>query len=143
MRIIKHNLIFFFTLVVTFALITSCEDKKDDDDNNQNALVGTWELTKTTVDIEGFGTFTINADEDNNDNLVISDDGTFSSTGEDEGESFSGNGTWTATNDKATFIGDGHTTVADYSISGSTLTISFSETEGGMTATITQEYEKQ
>ncbi len=75
--------------------------------------------------------------------LVINANGTFSFTGEDEGEPDSGNGTWAAADEKITFIGGGVTTVADYSISGNTLSISFSAGEGDMTYTITQEYEKQ
>ena len=124
---------------VLLGIFLSCEDKKAEE---EDPLVGIWEMTKVTFTIEGT-TVTIEADDQNNETYIFNENGTYSYSGEMDGEPDSGSGTWTATGNKLTLIEDGETIIIDYSISGKTLTMSYSDTDDGVTVSFTIEYEKQ
>lgn len=90
-----------------------CED--DDDDGGGNPLVGTWKATA------------FNGQQlDDSISVVVTfrKDGTVTTTYTIGGESDSETGTWSAANGVLTVTADGETDSANYSIAGSTLTIS-------------------
>ena len=111
-----------------------CEDDATDD---TNPLVGVWEMTTVSmlIETEPFPqTITYNSDANNNETMILAEDGTYSSSGDSDGESFSGSGSWSSTSNKLTIIEDGETLgieielIFDFSISGSTLTLIGSDT---------------
>ena len=110
-----------------------CEDDATDD---TNPLVGVWEMTTASILIEftPSQTITYNSDANNNETMILAEDGTYSSSGYSDGESFSGSGSWSSTSNKLTIIEDGETLgieielIFDFSISGSTLTLIGSDT---------------
>ena len=111
-----------------------CEDDATDD---TNPLVGVWEMTTVSILIETEPfpqTITYNSDANNNETMILAEDGTYSSSGYSDGESFSGSGSWSSTSNKLTIIEDGETLgieielIFDFSISGSTLTLIGSDT---------------
>ncbi|MCH7763493.1 MAG: hypothetical protein IIB95_07090 [Candidatus Marinimicrobia bacterium] len=127
MNIIKRNIMFIFTIIVAFALITSCEDKKDDD---QHELVGTWEWQKSTyysptiaipdttwIDEAGelFG-MTLEIKDDDTIEMAIT--GFFEMTLA---------GTWDVSGSTVTMTVEGDVTEMEYDISGSDLTLTYFE----------------
>lgn len=109
----------FLVLVVGMGVAlgtVGCED--DDDDGGGNPLVGTWKAT------------TFNGQQlDDSISVVVTfrSDGTATTTYTIAGQSDSSQGTWSAENGVLTVTADGETDSANYSISGSTLTISDEE----------------
>ena len=119
-----------FALLILFTV--GCED-----DDDTNPLVGVWEMTTVSILIETEPfpqTITYNSDANNNETMILAEDGTYSSSGDSDGESFSGSGSWSSTSNKLTIIEDGETLgieielIFDFSISGSTLTLIGSDT---------------
>ena len=118
-----------------------CEDDATDD---TNPLVGVWEMTTVSILIETEPfpqTITYNSDANNNETMILAEDGTYSSSGVSNGlpyndnwTLFSGSGSWSSTSNKLTIIEDGETLgieielIFDFSISGSTLTLIGSDT---------------
>jgi hypothetical protein len=74
-------------------------------------------------------TITITADANNNETMILGEDGTYSYSGKWDGESDSGSGSWSSTANKLTIIDGEDTVIVDFSISGSTLTTSLTEAE--------------
>ena len=126
--------LFIFSILFTIG----CEDDKAAEEA-VNPLVGVWEMTSasTLVQSNPSTTITITADANNNETMILGEDGTYSYSGKWDGESDSGSGRWSSTANKLTilsspplFPNDGedlafyHPTTAtvDFSISGSTLT---------------------
>ena len=110
-----------FTLLILFTV--GCGD---DDATDADPLVGVWEMTTASILIEftPSQTTTYNSDDDNNETMILAEDGTYSSSGDSDGESYSGSGSWSSTSNKLTIIEDGEDTlILDFSISGSTLTL--------------------
>ena len=110
-----------FALLILFTV--GCGD---DDATDADPLVGVWEMTTASILIEftPSQTITYNSDENNNETMILAEDGTYSSSGYSYGESFSGSGSWSSTSNKLTIIEDGEDTlILDFSISGSTLTL--------------------
>ena len=125
-----------FSLLLIFSF--GCEDDKATEEE-VNPLVGVWEMTSASILIQSnpSQTITLTADADNNETMILGEDGTYSYSGKINGESESGSGSWSSTANKLTifsspplFPHDGedlafyHPTTAtvDFSISGSTLT---------------------
>ena len=106
-----------------------CEDDATDD---TNPLVGVWEMTSASFLIQSnpSETITITADNDNSETMILGEDGTYSYSGKINGEDDSGSGSWSSTANKLTIMEDGEETViVDFSISGSTLTVTITEAE--------------
>ena len=132
------NYLSVFTLVL---FLSNC-DKSSTESTSVHELVGIWEQTEMTMTI-GTTVVTVVPDDDNNQTMIFNEDGTFSYTGEFEGESSSGNGTWSTNSNKLTMIEDGETMVMDYSITGDVVTISISDTTDGETVTVEIKFKKQ
>lgn len=122
-------------------LMMACEDNKQNEDDI-NPLIGAWELTTLSVSM-GNLTVDVPIGDDNNETIVIYEDGSFNNQGVLDGESFSGNGTWSSTTTTLTLIEEGETVIFNYSITGSTLTVDYSQTEEGVTYNIEATYTKQ
>ena len=121
-----------FTLLILFTV--GCGD---DDATDADPLVGVWEMKTVLMVFEDIGegspTITFNSDADNNETMILVEDGTYSSSGVSAlGAppigSFSKSGSWSATSNKLTIIEDGETKIFDFSISGRTLTLMRSDT---------------
>ena len=114
-----------------------CEDDATDD---TNPLVGVWEMTTVSILIETEPfpqTITYNSDANNNETMILAEDGTYSSSGVSNGYPFSDSGSWSSTSDQLTIVesdysyidgGDGVPLIYNFSISGSTLTLIRSDT---------------
>ena len=121
-------------LILPLLFWLGCEDDATDD---TNPLVGVWEMTTVSILIETEPfpqTITYNSDANNNETMILAEDGTYSSSGILDGDSFSNSGSWSSTSNKLTIIEDGETLgieielIFDFSISGSTLTLIGSDT---------------
>ena len=88
-------------------LMMACEDNKQNEDDI-NPLIGAWELTTLSVSM-GNLTVDVPIGDDNNETIVIYEDGSFNNQGVLDGESFSGNGTWSSTTTTLTLIEEGET----------------------------------
>ena len=125
-------------IVLPLLLMVGCEDDKAAEEA-VNPLVGVWEMTSTSTLVQSnpSTTITITADANNNETMILGEDGTYSYSGKWDGESDSGSGRWSSTANKLSILSspplfpiDGeeeqfyHPTTAtvDFSISGSTLT---------------------
>ena len=118
-----------FSLLLIFSF--GCEDDKATEEE-VNPLVGVWEMTSASFLIQSnpSETITITADANNIHTMILSEDGTYSSSGKQDGDSYSGSGNWSSTANKLTIMEDGEDTIIfDFSISGSTLTTSLTEEE--------------
>ena len=119
-----------YPLVIFSILFTiGCEDDKAAEED-VNPLVGVWEMTSASFLIQSnpSETITITADANNIHTMILSEDGTYSSSGKQDGDSYSGN--WSSTANKLTIMEDGEDTIiVDFSISGSTLTTTVTEEE--------------
>ena len=123
-----------FALLILFTVGCGDDDATTDD---TNPLVGVWEMTTVSILIETEPfpqTITYNSDANNNETMILAEDGTYSSSGILDGDSFSNSGSWSSTSNKLTIIEDGETLgieielIFDFSISGSTLTLIGSDT---------------
>ena len=134
-KIIKYLSV--FTLVL---FLSNCD--KSSTESTVDPLVGIWEQTEMTMTM---GTTVVSTvpDDDNNQTMIFNEDGTFSYTGEIDGEIDSGNGTWSTNSNKLTMIEDGETMVMDYSITGDVVTISITDTTDGETVTVEIKFKKQ
>ena len=116
-----------FSLLLIFSF--GCEDDKATEEE-VNPLVGVWEMTSASFLIQSnpSETITITADNENSETMILGEDGTYSSSGKQDGDSYSGN--WSSTANKLTIMEDGEDTIIfDFSISGSTLTTTVTEEE--------------
>ena len=120
------------TILLSFSLLTiGCEDDKAAAED-VNPLVGVWEMTSASFLIQSnpSETITITADNNNSETMILGEDGTYSSSGKQDGDSDSGSGSWSSTANKLTIMEDGEDTIIlDFSISGSTLTTSLTRAE--------------
>jgi len=121
-----------YPLVIFSILFTiGCEDDKAAEED-VNPLVGVWEMTSASFLIQSnpSETITITADNNNSETMILGEDGTYSSSGKQDGDSDSGSGSWSSTANKLTIMEDGEDTIIlDFSISGSTLTTSLTRAE--------------
>ena len=121
-----------YPLVIFSILFTiGCEDDKAAEED-VNPLVGVWEMTSASFLIQSnpSETITITADANNIHTMILSEDVTYSSSGKQDGDSYSGSGNWSSTTNKLTIMEDGEDTIIfDFSISGSTLTTTVTEEE--------------
>ena len=130
--------LFIFSILFTIG----CEDDKAAEEE-VNPLVGVWEMTSASFLIQSnpSETITITADNNNSETMILGEDGTYSSSGKQDGDSYSGSGNWSSTANKLTIMEDGEDTIIfDFSISGSTLTTSLTraetDTDWGVVVTI-------
>ena len=131
------NYLSVFTLVL---FLSNCD--KSSTESTVDPLVGIWEQTEMTMTM-GTTVVTTVSDDDNNQTMIFNEDGTFSYTGEIDGEIDTGNGTWSTNSNKLTMIEDGETSVLDYSITGDVVTISITDTTDGETVTVEIKLKKQ
>ena len=92
-------------------------------------------------------TTTIDASNDFSIVFIFNEDGTFSNQGVVEGESHSESGTWSTSGNKLTVITEDVeegtvTDIWDYTLSGSSFSVTFTETEDGGTYTYTYNFTK-
>ena len=116
-------------LVFSFLFTIGCED---DEATTSDTIVGVWNMTSIVV-VDGGQTTTIDASSDYSIVIIFNEDGTFSNQGVMEGESHSETGTWSTQGNKLTTIveedGDTVTDIWDYTLSGSSFSMSISETD--------------
>ena len=129
-------------LVFSFLFTIGCEDDKATD---SNPLVGVWNMTSIVIESEG--TTTLDASDEFSIVLIFNEDGTFSNQGVFDGESHSESGTWSTSGNKLTVITEDvqegtETEIWDYTVSGSSFSFTFTETEDGMSASITYNFTK-
>ena len=128
----KRDLFPLFTLLILFTV--GCGD-----DDDTNPLVGVWVRATKSILIETNPSQTITYDSTttNNETMILSEDGTYSSSGVSNGYPFSDSGSWSSTSDQLTIVesdysyidgGDGVPLIYNFSISGSTLTLIRSDT---------------
>ena len=108
--------------------------------NISNPLVGVWNMTSVSFTNDGTTT-TIDASNDFSIVFIFNEDGTFSNQGVVEGESHSESGTWSTSGNKLTVITEDVeegtvTDIWDYTLSGSSFSVTFTETEDGGTYTL-------
>ena len=124
--------LFIFTILFTIG----CEDEKVEEEE-VNPLIGVWEMETVSMTIlsNPSQNLTITSDSDNNETMILGEDGTYSYEGKIDGDSDSGSGSWSSTSNKLTIVEDGDTDILDFSISGDELTINITteetETEWG------------
>ena len=120
-----------FILIVGM-LFVGCE--KSTTESSIDPLVGVWEgtemlVTYTSGDLNGVS-FTMPLGENTEmgtTTWIFGADGVASMTSTDSYGTESDNGTWSSTGGKLTLMGDGETTVIDFTISGNTLTVNFED----------------
>jgi len=140
-------------LVPMLAFYVGCED---DDDNGgsstpTNPLVGVYDMTSVVASIlsSPVQTLTYNANGTTNSiTLILSESGSYSTTGSLNGEANTFGGTWSSTGNKLTIFETSPSTVTeiyDYTLSGSNLTmiITTPETTTDYETTMTFNYTKQ
>ena len=128
----KRDLYLLFTLLILFTV--GCGD-----DDDTNPLVGVWVRATKSILIETnpSQTITYYSTTTNNETMILSEDGTYSSSGVSNEYPFSDSGSWSSTSDQLTIVesdysyidgGDGVPLIYNFSISGSTLTLIRSDT---------------
>ena len=130
-------------LVFSFLFTIGCGDDEATDETNP--LVGVWNMTSVVIESEG--TTTLDASDEFSIVLIFNEDGTFSNQGVFEGESHSESGTWSTSENKLTVITEDvqegtETEIWDYTVSGSSFSFTFTDTEDGHTWTITYNFTK-
>ena len=141
--------LFIFTILFTIG----CEDEKVEEEE-VNPLIGVWEMETVSMTIlsNPSQNLTITSDSDNNETMILGEDGTYSYEGKIDGDIDSGSGSWSSTSNKLTIVEDGETEIWDFSISGGdthrkvdelTLNITTEETETDWGSEIEIVYTKQ
>ena len=130
-------------LVFSFLFTIGCGDDEATDETNP--LVGVWNMTSVVIESEG--TTTLDASDEFSIVLIFNEDGTFSNQGVAEGDTYSVSGTWSTAGDKLTLITEDEeegtvTDIWDYTLSGSSFSVTFTETEDGGTYTYTYNFTK-
>ena len=127
-------------LVFSFLLTIGCED---DEATTPDTVVGVWNMISITILSDG-NTMNIDAGSDYSMVMTFNEDGTYSNQGVMDGESHSESGTWSASGNTLTTIfddeGETITDVWDYTLSGSSLSITITETDEEGTFTITYNF---
>tara|TARA_B100000579_G_scaffold358136_1_gene314384 strand:- start:53 stop:445 length:393 start_codon:yes stop_codon:yes gene_type:complete len=116
-------------LVFSFLFTIGCED-----DDATNPLVGVWNMTSMVYVNDG-ETTNIDASNDYSIVMIFNEDGTYSNQGTMDGVGHSESGTWSTQGNKLTTIVEGETTIWDYTLSGSSLSISLTEDAGARSLT--------
>ena len=131
--------------IFTFLFTIGCEDEKVEEE--VNPLIGVLEMETVSMTIlsNPSQNLTITSDSDNNETMILGEDGTYSYEGKVNGESDSGSGSWSSTSNKLTIVEDGDTDIWDFSISGDELTLNITteETETNWGSEIELVYTKQ
>ncbi len=121
--------------------LTHCSDSSTG--SGSSGLVGTWELTKLTMQTS-FVKLEYNPSEIGlSISLEINEDGTFSITEIEEGETTNSSGTWTTDGNKLIVVEGGQTLEFNYSLSRNKLIMSFEENDDGITVSVTQEFTRK
>ncbi len=139
----KFKLYFLSLTICLFAgpFLTHCSDNSTG--SGSSGLVGTWELTKLTMETS-FVKLEYNPSEIGlSITLEINEDGTFSITEIEEGETTNSSGTWTTDGNKLIVVEGGQTLEFNYSLSRNKLIMSFEEDDDGITVSVTQEFTRQ
>ncbi len=137
-------------LSLLFLIYWGCEDKKDDADDT-NPLVGVYDMTSVVLTIQSnpTQTYTFTANGTTNSIvLILAEDGSYSTTGQLDGDSNTFGGTWSSTGNKLTLFETSPETLTeiyDYTLSGSSLimTITIPETADTYELSGTFNYTKQ
>ncbi len=136
--------LYFLSLTIWLfagAFLTHCSDSSTG--SGSSGLAGTWELTKLTMET-AFVKLEYNPSEIGlSITLKINEDGTFSITEIEEGETTTSSGTWTTDGNKLIVVEGGQTLEFNYSLSRNKLIMSFEEDDDGITVSVTQEFTRQ
>lgn len=108
------------TIIFSIFIISGCSNSTEPE--SIHPLVGVWEMSQIKM-ITDSGEVTINSNEDFNSTMVFNEDETFSYTNESDGETMTGNGTWSTNGGILTTIEDDGTTLVDYSLNGDTFIV--------------------
>ena len=130
-------------LVFSFLFTIGCGDDEATDETNP--LVGVWNMTSVVIESEG--TTTLDASDEFSIVLIFNEDGTFSNQGVFEGESHSESGTWSTSGNKLTVITEDvqegtETEIWDYTLSGNSFSMTFTDTEDYYEYTYTYNFTK-
>ena len=130
-------------LVFSFLFTIGCED---DEATTSDTIVGVWNMTSIVVVSDG-QTTTIDASSDYSMVIIFNEDGTYSNQGVMEGDSHSETGTWSTSGNTLTIIFEEEeegtiTDIWDYTLSGSSFSMTITETEEGDTWTYTYNFTK-
>ena len=107
--------------LIILLLIVGCDNSTEPEDH---PLVGVWVFSESSINIGGEIT-TTSADNLNWETLIFNSDGSFSYEQMIDGETDTGNGTWSTNGNKMTFIVEGVTQIYDYLINGAVFTYSY------------------
>jgi len=137
-------------ITLSLLLIVGCEDKKDATDDT-NPLVGVYDMTSVVLTIQSnpTQTYTFSANGTTNSIvLILAEDGSYSTTGQLDGDPNTFGGTWSTTGNKLTLFETSPETLTeiyDYTLSGSSLimTIIIPETADTYELSVTFNYTKQ
>lgn len=137
---------FIIFLAITALFFIDCK-KDESTEPEDSGLVGTWNLTKLTVVSEGepmvltgdilsqMGAYWI---------LKFKSDNTFESNYKLEAGPEYETGTWSASGNELSITFDsGGSETFDYTLSGNVLTVSWSDSEGGVEESLTGEFTRQ
>ena len=140
-------------LVPMLAFYVGCEDDDDSSSSSTtpNPLVGVYDMTSVVISTlsNPVETLTFNANGTTNSiTLILSESGSYSTTGSLNGDANTFGGTWSSTGNKLTIFETSPTTVTeiyDYTLSGSnlTMTITTPETDDYYGRSQTFNYTKQ
>ncbi len=139
----KLKLYFLSLTICLFAgiFLTHCSDNSTS--SGSSGLPGTWELTKLTMETS-FVKLEYNPSEIGlSITLEINEDGTYTTTEIEEGETTTSSGTWTTDGNKL-IVDEGDEPIEfNYSLSRNKLIMSFEGEYEGIPAAITQEFSRQ
>ena len=141
----KYLIVLLLPLLV---FTVSCEDENDS--STSNSLAGIYEMTSVVLQIQSnpVQTLTYNANGSTNDiTLILGADGSYSTTGQLDGNPNTFGGTWSSTGSKLTIFQTSPTTVTeiyDYTLNGNNFSksISYPETDESYAYTGTLNYIK-
>lgn len=138
---LKKLLMVLIAAFIIGNILPSCSDENASGPSGEG-LIGTWKLTKVTVEIGG-----IEVSQNPNDigfaiTIIIRDDGTFSYSENDEGEISNSSGTWTADENTITVMDGEETEMINYSQKGNKLYFYYTEEDEGTTY-VTHEFSRQ
>ena len=117
-------------ILLSILFIAGCDNNSTQ--SSVNPLVGIWEVSEITMTVEGT-TITMELNDPTlymgPTTYIFGADGVLSTTSVSSYGTESNTGTWSSTGGTLTLIGDEHTEVIDFTISGNTLTFTGEDTD--------------
>jgi len=129
-------------LLLSQLILFSCEDKKSD---KKDPLIGVWEAVSMSVSLEDGTFFSVPVGGDFTMILEIKENGTFTMTQTDEGDTDVSYGSWSADDDMITIIDQSGTESFDYEVSEDTLRFNMTQFDDDFdeVVTITIEFKRE